>query len=137
MWKTAIVAELRFNDDFVGYSMGEDVDFSLRARRRGKLIMAPAARLRHLQPAGGRPDGFRLGYFSIYNRYQIHRRGLTDRSWRDVAAFAYAWSLDTILMLRHLMFPGRTLSTLSELRGRLRAAGALLRRKTPSLGGMD
>jgi len=127
MWKTATVAEVRFNDDFEGYSLGEDLDFSLRARQKGKLIMAPAARLRHLQPVGGRPDGFQLGYVSIFNHYQIHRRGLPDRSWRDVVAFAYAWSMDTVMLLRHLAFPSRARSTLDQLRGRLHAAHDLLR----------
>jgi GT2 family glycosyltransferase len=129
MWKTATVAELGFNDAFEGYSLGEDVDFSLRARRRGKLVMAPAARLLHLQPKEGRLDGFKLGYLTIYNRYEVHRRGLANRSWRDVVAFAYAWSMDTLMLLRHLAFPQRARSTLKQLRGRLHAARDLLTRK--------
>ena len=129
MWKTAIVAELGFNGAFEGYSLGEDVDFSLRARRKGKLVMAPAARLLHLQPEGGRLDGFKFGYDSIFNRYQIHRRGLSDRSWTDVVAFAYAWSVDSLMLVRHLVLPRRALATFRELRGRLQAARDLLTHK--------
>jgi GT2 family glycosyltransferase len=126
MWRTETVAELGFNDAFEGYSLGEDVDFSLRARRKGKLVMAPAARLRHLQPPAGRLDAYRLGYFTIYNRYQVHRRGLSERGWADVAAFVYAWSLDTVILLRHLAFPDRARSTFDHLRGRIRAVRDLL-----------
>jgi GT2 family glycosyltransferase len=129
MWKTATVAELGFNDAFEGYSLGEDVDFSLRARQKGKLIMAPRARLQHLQPVGGRPDGFQLGYFTIFNRYQVHRRGLPDRKWSDVLAFAYAWSMDSLILVRHLAFPQRARPMFDHLRGRLRAATDLLRTK--------
>ncbi|MEP6802073.1 MAG: glycosyltransferase [Acidobacteriota bacterium] len=127
MWKTATVVDLGFNDAFEGYSLGEDVDFSLRARQKGKLIMTPAARLLHLQPKGGRPDGFKLGYFTIYNRYQIHRRGLNDRTRRDVAAFIYAWTLDSLIVSRRLVYPKRAGSILEHLRGRLRAALDLLK----------
>jgi GT2 family glycosyltransferase len=127
MWKTEAVAELRFNDAFQGYSLCEDVDFSLRARQKGKLIMAPAARLTHFHPPQGRLDDFRMGYFTIYNRFEAHRRGLSNRTWRDVAAFAYAWSLDSLILLRHLASPTRARPVFQNLRGRLLAAGDLLR----------
>ncbi|HYT33223.1 MAG TPA: glycosyltransferase [Thermoanaerobaculia bacterium] len=134
MWKTSTVADLGFNNAFQGYSLGEDIDFSLRARRRGKLIMAPAARLLHLQPTGGRLDGFELGYFTIYNRYEVHRRGLSNRNWPDVVAFAYAWSVDTLMLFRHLAFPQRARSTFGQLRGRLHAARDLVRKKDAKRG---
>lgn len=41
------VADLRFDEALEGYAYMEDVDFSLRARRRGELWMVPAARLAH------------------------------------------------------------------------------------------
>jgi len=135
MWRTETAARLRFNDAFEGYSLGEDVDFSLRARRHGKLVMAPAARLMHLQPPAGRLDDYRLGYFTIYNRYQVHRRGIHGRKWTDVAAFVYGWSLDSLIMLRHLASPARARSTFAHLRGRMRAVRDLLttRGDRPSL----
>ena len=73
MWRTETVAELRFHEPFEGYAQGEDLDFSLRARRKGRLVLAPTARLQHLCDPAGRPNDFRLGYSGIYNRYEIHR----------------------------------------------------------------
>ncbi len=125
MWKTATVAELGFHEAFEGYAQGEDLDFSLRALRKGKLMMAPAARLLHLQDRAGRPDDFKLGYSAIYNRYQIHRRGLPGRTWWDIAWFVYAWLLDTLLLARNFRFPRRILPTLREIAGRLKATGVL------------
>lgn len=80
MWKTAVVRELGFFEGFYGYCQGEDLEFSLRAARKGSLVMAGAARVLHLHEASGRPDHFKRGYMAIYNRYQIHRRGLEDRT---------------------------------------------------------
>ncbi len=48
MWKTAAAARARFHEGFAGYSQGEDLDFSLRLRRQGRLLMARRAGLRHL-----------------------------------------------------------------------------------------
>jgi GT2 family glycosyltransferase len=127
MWKTAPARDLGFHEGFAGYAQGEDLDFSLRARRRGTLVMAGRARLQHLHETSGRPDHFRLGYMAIYNRYQIHRRGLSDRSWRDVVWFVYAWTLDTLMLCRNLLFPKRWAPTFRHLAGRLVAVADLSR----------
>ncbi len=127
MWKTAIARQAGFNDKFAGYAQGEDLDFSLRLRRHGKLVIARRAELRHLPDPAGRPNPYRVGYMEIYNRYQIHRRGLPDRTARDVMWFVYAWTLDTLMLSRHLLWPSRALSAVRQIAGRLRAAHDVLR----------
>ena len=129
MWRTAEIRELGFDEKLAGYGQGEDLEMSLRARRRGRLVLAGRARLQHLHEEGGRPDDFTLGYMAIHNRFLIHRRGLDDRSWRDVALFAYAWGLDTLLLLRHLLFPSRCLGTVRQAGGRMKAVLDLVRGK--------
>jgi GT2 family glycosyltransferase len=126
MWRTGIARELGFHAALDGYGQGEDLEFSLRALRHGRLLMATAAHVQHLHEPGGRPDHYRLGYMAIHNRYHIHRRGLQDRRPRDVAWFAYAWTLDTLLLLRQLPVPGRSAATAREMAGRVKAAYDLL-----------
>src|SRR5262249_39652989 len=126
MWKTATVLNVGFNEDFEGYSLGEDLDFSLRAGREGRLFIAPAARLKHLHAADGRPQSFQLGYATIYNRYQIHRRGLTRRGFRDIAAFTYAWTLDTLLAARRIFSRRDGPAIRKHVRGRLAGAWDLI-----------
>ena len=127
MWKTAAARAARFHDGFAGYAQGEDLDFSLRLRRHGRLLMACAADLRHLPDPAGRPEASRQGYMEIYNRYQIHRRGLVDRTSRDVMRFVYAWTVDTLMLGRHVLLGNRPLVTLRQIGGRLRAAHDLVR----------
>ncbi len=127
MWRTEEARAVGFNEDFAGYAQGEDLDFSLRIARRGKLLMACAARLEHLHEEAGRPDPYRVGYMAISNRYEIHRRGLPDRTAKDVLWFAYAWSLDSLLLLRHAFVPGRASGVVRQLAGRTRAAWDLVR----------
>jgi GT2 family glycosyltransferase len=127
MWKTDAARAARFHDGFAGYAQGEDLDFSLRLRKQGRLLMACAADLRHLPDPAGRPDPARQGYMEIYNRYHIHRRGLADRTARDVLRFIYAWTVDTVLLFRHILPGHRPLPTLRQIGGRVRAARDLVR----------
>jgi GT2 family glycosyltransferase len=127
MWKTQAARRAKFHEGFAGYSQGEDLDFSLRLRGQGRLLMARHAGLRHLPDPAGRPNAFRHGYMEIYNRYQIHRRGLPDRRLRDVMLFAYAWTVDTVLLSRHLLRPSRAAAAVQQIAGRLQATQHLLR----------
>ncbi len=120
MWKTEIARRLGFEERFEGYGQSEDLEFSLRAGREGRLLLAPAARVRHEHVAAGRPNAFRKGYMAIYNRYVVHRRNRESRGWSGFA-FAYGWTLDTLLLARHALIPSRWSSTLGEIAGRVRA----------------
>jgi GT2 family glycosyltransferase len=125
-WKTVVARRIRFHSGFAGYAQGEDLDFSLRMREHGRLLMARDADLRHVPDAAGRPDPFRQGYMEIYNRFEIHRRGLQHRRAGDVLWFVYAWGVDSLLLARHLVRPSRSLPTLRQLAGRFHAARCLL-----------
>ena len=127
MWKTADARRARFHEGFAGYSQGEDLDFSLRIRQYGRLLMARGAELRHLLDPAGRPDPGRQGYMEIYNRYQIHRRGLPNRTAADVMHFVYAWTLDTLMLGRHVFFGKQPLGAMRQIAGRVRAAHDLVR----------
>lgn len=127
MWKTAAVRAERFSEQLGGYGQGEDLEFSLRVRAHGRLVVASAARVRHLHEATARPDAFRMGYMAIHNRWQIHRRALRDRTWRDVLWFAYAWTADTMLLARHVIKPRRIAPTIAHVLGRCAAAVDLAR----------
>jgi GT2 family glycosyltransferase len=126
MWRTELARRLGFLEAFEGYGQGEDLEFSLRAGRCGRLLVARSARVVHEHVGGGRPSAFRLGYMAIYNRYQVHRRGLPDRRWQDVALFGYAWTLDTLLLLRHVVKPRHWGGVLGELAGRVWAGVCIL-----------
>jgi GT2 family glycosyltransferase len=121
MWKTAIARDVEFYDGFGGYAQGEDLEFSLRARRHGKLLVSGAAHVIHYYEPSGRPAQFTKGYMSIYNRYQIHCRALSDRTWRDATWFAYALVLDTLLLGRYIVVPSQWSAILLQIIGRLKA----------------
>jgi GT2 family glycosyltransferase len=126
MWKTQIARDVGFREGFNGYAQGEDLEFSIRARKRGRLVLASRARLEHLHDPSGRPDHFRLGYMLIRNLFEVHRVAFPDRGWRDCCWFVYAWTLDTLFLARHLIFVGRIKATMQHIAGRLRAAADIV-----------
>jgi GT2 family glycosyltransferase len=129
MWRTEAARSVRFFEGFAGYAQGEDLEFSLRMKPLGRLLMVRGARVVHAPAESGRPDAARLGYMAIRNRFEIHRRGLPGRRRRDVARFVYAWAVDTALLARHLLHPGRAAAAIGNVRGRLRAALELARQR--------
>ena len=131
MWKTAKAQETGFNEAFGGHSTGEDLDFSLRMARHGKLCVAGKARILHLQKASGRPNAYMSAYTAVRNAYDIHRRCLAGRTWRDVFRFFYAYVLDWLMRATNLLSPGDRSLRWNFLRGRLRFFREVLLRKNP------
>jgi GT2 family glycosyltransferase len=127
MWKTAVARRVGFFDGFHGYALGEDVDFSLRAARWGVIGVATRAAVLHLHDPDSRPQPFVLGRMEIVNRFLIQERGLDDRTHADMLWFAYAWLLDTVLLVRDIRFRGRMRFTMSRILGRTRGAWDLVR----------
>jgi len=106
-WRSSVARSLGFNERFNGYCQAEDLEFSCRAAKHGKLLVCTKATALHLQEPGGRPDQMRLGRMEVLNRFLVHRTALTDRTWRDVLRFAYAQLLFNALHAVSLVARGR------------------------------
>ncbi|WP_442508740.1 glycosyltransferase family 2 protein [Novipirellula sp. SH528] len=121
MWKTKHARELGFCESFDSYAQSEDLDFSLRMRDKGALVLAGPAHLQHLPDPSGRPNHFKLGYMAIHNRYHIFKRTYPDRGWADNTQFIYTWTMDSVLHARGLVIPSQSAATLKHLAGRMKA----------------
>lgn len=120
MWRASIFEKERYASDFLGSGLGEDVEFSTRARRHGCLLVNPNAKLDHASAAEGRPDAYLEAYrFVRYRRRVAHN----VRSWRTGPAFA----LSVGLVLAARASQGRR--GLPAVKGTLRGVGDEVRRK--------
>ena len=126
MWRTDIVRRVRFRESFAGYGRGEDIDFSLRAKRFGALVLNTCARVKHLHDPRGRPDPCRHGYMVVRNSYLIHRECLVDRRPSDTARFFYSVLLDMLMLARHLVRPRYIRFGLQEAMGRAKGLAEVL-----------
>ncbi len=126
LWRTADAREARFDESFAGYANGEDLDFGLRMARRGRLVIAAHAALRHEHVAAGRPDPYRLGCMTVENAWVIQHRALPARTWRDTARFAWAFGVDTLVQTAALASPPGPSWRLAHARGRLAGLARML-----------
>jgi GT2 family glycosyltransferase len=99
-----------FDEVFQGVALGEDAEFSHRAKARGAIMYVPEARLVHFQaPSGGCRDARsqreyirQIAFCTTYFWYKVH-----GSPWRRIKAL-----LD--VLKEHLRRPGST-STLARL----------------------
>ncbi len=124
MWQTAVVRKIGFREALEGYAQSEDMDFSLRARTMGRLVVTGRARLFHLHDQRGRPDPYGQGYMAIRNRYLIHREIYPDRVSRLL--FVYAWLIDTLFVCLRLFSPTTFRWAALQILGRLSAISDLV-----------
>lgn len=66
---------LRFDENLPLYGWQEDVDFTNRLARRGRMVAASSVTGVHLGVSGGRTSGKRLGYSQVANIIYLKRKG--------------------------------------------------------------
>jgi GT2 family glycosyltransferase len=122
MWRTEVPRRIGFATDFAGYGNGEDLEFSLRAREMGRLVMVGRAVVVHHRDPGNRPEGYEFGYMTARNASAIHhrafpgpRRGLRERAW-----YAYASACETLVLAADALLRPESRGRIPYLRGRIR-----------------
>jgi GT2 family glycosyltransferase len=77
-FRRSVIAEVGFEPCFIRYAAGEDHDASYRASRRGALLIALDARLKHVAAASGRTSRFATTALSALNQAFLLRKHSTD-----------------------------------------------------------
>ena len=70
LWIWEKISEFRFEEDFMGQSIFEDVLFSLRVSKFGKLIVDSSVILQHQLELAGRPNDYQHYRDWVSNRYR-------------------------------------------------------------------
>ena len=123
-FRVSVVAayELWFDEDLPLYSWLEDVDFSRRIARYGKLVKSGAMRGVHLGTKLGRTPGTKLGYSQIANPVYLLRKG--SMTLRHVLEMTSRNMLSNLL---HSFQPQPYADFRGRLKGNLVALADLLR----------
>ena len=128
-FRVSVVAayELWFDEDLPLYSWLEDVDFSRRLARYGKLVKSGAMRGVHLGTKTGRTPGLKLGYSQVANPVYLRRKGsMTTRHVLEMM------SRNILSNFVHAFRPPPYADFRGRLRGNLLALSDLVRgRVTP------
>jgi GT2 family glycosyltransferase len=91
-YRASLFEHEQFDESLAGYSYGEDYDFALRARRSGKLVLAPDAVVEHAasnQNRFNRLRAFQTRWKNLNYLYSKHRphTPVSDRFWHVWWAF--------------------------------------------------
>ena len=103
-----------FDEDLPLYGWLEDVDFSRRIAKYGRVVAVPNARGIHLGTKSGRQSGVRLGYSQIANPIYLVRKG--SYSWRRAL---YLASRNVAANLRGMISPEPYVDRAGRARGNL------------------
>jgi glycosyltransferase involved in cell wall biosynthesis len=82
-WKSTIFTEFRFENKFKGQSLGEDVLFSSKSKKNGKLKVDTSIIMDHLESEIERPDQESFYKMWVSNRFEISKQ--LHLSWFNVA----------------------------------------------------
>lgn len=113
--------DLRFDENLPLYAWFEDVDFSLRAARHGRVVKCGALRGVHLGTKTGRTPGKKLGYSQISNLAYLHKKGVLPFS----VALKYT-TRNFASNVFHSIFPVKWTDHRGRLGGNLLAISDLL-----------
>jgi hypothetical protein len=72
-WDFKKVNKLKFEEDFKGYSLGEDVIFSVQARKLGKLIVNSNIVLDHMELPQTDSNIIKHSYMWVYYRFRLSK----------------------------------------------------------------
>ena len=72
-WNFQKIKKLKFEEDFIGYSLGEDVIFSVKARKFGKLFVNSDIFLNHLELPQVDIDIIKHNFMWVYYRFRLSK----------------------------------------------------------------
>ena len=72
-WDFQKINKLKFEEDFKGYSLGEDVIFSVQARKLGKLIVNSNIVLDHMELPQTDSNIIKHSYMWVYYRFRLSK----------------------------------------------------------------
>lgn len=72
-WNFQEIKLLKFEEDFTGYSLGEDVIFSIQAKKFGKLLVDTDIQIGHFELPHVETNIVQLNSMWVYNRFRIKK----------------------------------------------------------------
>ena len=112
-WDFQKIKNLKFEEDFIGYSLGEDVIFSVKARNMGKLFVNRNIALNHMELPQADPNVIKFYYMWVYYRFRLSR--YMDN--KIVFYFAFHLSVLAKIIYSLIEMPIRPIKNLKQITG--------------------
>jgi GT2 family glycosyltransferase len=121
-YRLNLIGDSQFDERLVGYSWGEDVDFSFRTGRRHLLVIEPTARVAHNQSPAGRASARRLAR----TRVSVLHAWVGEHRDDGMRRGAFWWSVFGEVLICLLQTPARP-ERLAVARGLIQGSWDVLR----------
>lgn len=112
-WDFQKIKKLKFEEDFIGYSLGEDVIFSVKARKIGKLFVNRNIALNHMELPQADPNLIKYYYMWVYYRFRLSR--YVDN--KIIFYFAFYLSVLAKVIYSLIEMPIKPIKNLKQLTG--------------------
>jgi GT2 family glycosyltransferase len=121
VWRRPIFELYQFDEWFSAYSYLEDLDFSYRAGKSGRLAVVSDARYFHMMAPAGREDSYAFGQREILNRLYFVRKHPELSTPRCVLALILRMAMSFFLYVKKgdKRFLQRLLGNIAGFRGAL------------------
>jgi GT2 family glycosyltransferase len=113
-FRTSAIGDMDFDERLVLYGWLEDMDFSRRAKQKGRLVQCSSMSGVHLGMKAARVPGKTFGYSQIVNASYLHRKGtLSSREVRrHIFKALAANAIKALLPEQHIDRRGRLMGNL-------------------------
>lgn len=128
-YRRSVFEQLAFDEFFDDYGYMEDLDFAVRAARLGRILLAPRARMAHVESQTARMNERRLAAMQTINHYYFFRKNMPHDL---VHWLAFWWSDvgDVLLKLVQVVLRGQVELLAGIIEGH-RRFGDLRKRTSP------
>ncbi|SHG65934.1 Glycosyltransferase, GT2 family [Salegentibacter echinorum] len=128
-YKRELLEQLSFSNYFEGYGLYEDMDFCLRASRKGQLYVNTAAQLKHEHDESGRPNRFKYGKMVLRNGWYVWRIKYPKPSFKNRLKWHGTAFLLTLVRLGNSLNSAEREQAFSETLGRIAGWWSLILNK--------
>ncbi len=112
-WDFEKTKDLIFEENFVGYSLGEDIIFSLKASKLGNLFVNTNIVLKHFELPQAESNIITTRSLWIYNRYFL--KNFVEKP--NLFIFAYFWSNFCMISYKIIQLPHDPSLRFNEIKG--------------------
>ena len=117
-FKRVVFENIKFSTYFEGYGLYEDADYSIRALKYGKNVIATPAKLNHYHNPSGRPNQFKYGKMVVRNGWYVWRVKYPNPSFKSRLKWNVTSFLLTLIRFTNVFTTNKRKEALTESLGR-------------------
>ncbi|MDO7172709.1 glycosyltransferase family 2 protein [Mariniflexile sp. AS56] len=118
-FKRIVFKNIKFSTYFEGYGLYEDADFSIRALKFGKNVIATNAKLFHYHEPLGRPNQYKYGKMVVRNGWYVWRVKYPNPEMKAILKWNATVILLTLIRFTNILNTTKRKEALTESLGRV------------------